>query len=226
MGGPFPNIEVGHTGLSNTTLQDPAIRTDTELAEAALLAINEEVERLERLVANVLHTARADSGTLQVTLVPCDLHALITQTVSRFQGRSRHHQFVAAVPDPLPPVLGDREYLASVLYNLLANALKYAPQGGQVTVRAQVQDETVAGMVADEGPGIAPEHLTRIFEPYYRAPQVGRQTDGLGLGLYISRAIMVAHGGRMWAESQVGHGTQIHFTIPAIREALQQDELA
>jgi len=207
------------------TLHSRAIRHHDDLAEAALLAINDEVDRLQRIIANLLDAARVGSGQLEVTLVPVDLHAIITRGVQRFQGRTARHQLVFDVPDALPAVLGDREYLTSVLYNLLTNAIKYAPRGGTITVRAQVQDAMVACVVADEGRGIAPEQLARIFEPYYRVPQSGAQADGLGLGLYISRAIIEAHDGRMWAESQLGQGTQIHFTVPAASEALLEDEL-
>lgn len=197
------------------TLQDPAMRAIPELADSALRAIDEEAERLRRLVANLLDAAQAASGTLIIERVPLALGPLLERIVDRFRGRSRRHQFVLSLPGPLPLVLGDRQRLESVLYNLLDNAVKYSPQGGQVLVRAVIHAQEVEVVVEDEGVGIHREDQARIFEPYYRAaPDRRPPVAGSGLGLYLCRTIIDAHGGRIWVESRPGRGAAFHFTVP------------
>lgn len=202
------------------TLRDPITRADPSVAEAALVAIDEEAERLRRLVANVLDAARANSGVFTVERAPLALQPIVVRTVQRFRGRSRRHTFTTELPDLLPLVLGDRERLESVLYNLLDNAVKYSPRGGQIVVRATVHTAEVEVVVEDEGVGIRWADTARIFEPYYRAePGAHPRVEGSGLGLFICRTIVEAHGGRIWVTSMPGQGTAFHFTVPRAEPA-------
>ncbi len=197
------------------TLRDPATRAEAALADAALIAIDEEVERLRRLVANGLDAARAASGGLNVERAPLALGPLIERAVERFRGRSRRHIIQADVPDAMPAVLGDRERLESVLYNLLDNAVKYSPRGGDIRVRARVHSDIVEVAVEDNGVGLRRADRTRVFEPYYRADPGDRPAvEGSGLGLFISKTIVEAHGGRIWVASRPERGTTVHFTVP------------
>jgi signal transduction histidine kinase len=203
------------------TLRDPATRADPTLAEAALVAVDEEVERLRRLVANILDAARATSGIFTVDRLPLALGPIVERTVQRFHGRSRRHRFVTHLPAYLPLVVGDRDRLESVLYNLLDNAVKYAPRGGEVLVRIVVHSLDVEVAIEDEGVGIRWEDQARIFQPYYRAdPEALPGAAGSGLGLYICKAIVEAHGGRIWVDSAPGRGTASHFTVPRAEPAL------
>jgi len=212
----------GHVEL----LADPAIRHDAALAEPALRTIEEEVDRLRRQVGNVLDSTRVSAGQFSIVRVPLALRPLVEETLRRFGGRSRLHQFVADLPEPLPLVHGDQDRLESVLYNLLDNAVKYAPQGGRVLVRAVVQPTVVEISVEDEGPGIPVAEREHVFQPYYRVA-AGSTSKGSGLGLYICEAIVAAHGGRVWVQSGKRGGAVVHFTVPRadVEAAAGTDEL-
>jgi signal transduction histidine kinase len=196
-------------------LRGPGVRDDPALLETGLIAIEEQSLRLRRLVQNVIDAARASGGPLPVTLVPLDPRPLIVRAVHLFGARSRRHTFVSEVPAALPSVLADRERLESVLYNLLDNALKYSPRGGRIVVRAAAGDDAVEVSITDEGGGIAPADRAHVFEPYFRAEAQARSPiPGHGLGLYLCRAIVEAHGGRIWIEGGPERGTIFRFTLP------------
>jgi signal transduction histidine kinase len=124
----------------------------------------------------------------------------------------------------LPFVRADATRTRQVLENLLGNALKFTPAGGQVTVRAALEGEGVRFSVSDTGMGIQPEHLPRVFDRYWQARHVRRA--GAGLGLAIAKGIVEAHGGRIWAESAVGKGSTFHFTLPAFHAPGPGDDAA
>jgi signal transduction histidine kinase len=125
------------------------------------------------------------------------------------------HHFLVDFPTPFPVVDADPDRIAQVLRNLLDNAVKYSPQGGLVTVRGEVRDAEVVISVADQGLGIAPEHMNRLFEKFFRIKSgLGRHVVGSGLGLPIAQTIVESHGGRIWAESRMGEGSTFFFTLP------------
>ena len=103
--------------------------------------------------------------------------------------------------------------LEQVISNLISNSIKYAP-GGEIRISGQVRQDNVIFCVSDEGPGIAPEDMPHIFDRFYRAPEMARQTKGAGLGLYLARAIIEAHDGRIWVDSEPGRGVKICFSLP------------
>ena len=118
-------------------------------------------------------------------------------------------------PQDFPIVDADPQRIVQVLRNLLDNAVKYSPDGGLIIVRGEVHEEEVVISVADQGVGLAPEDLNRLFEKFFRVRSgLGHHVVGSGLGLPISRAIVESHGGRIWAESQVGQGSTFYFTLP------------
>ena len=117
--------------------------------------------------------------------------------------------------DPLPQVWADEERVLQVLANLLTNALRHTPQGGEVRLRAFRQGEAVAFQVADTGPGIPEEHLPHIFERFYRVDKArSRKEGGSGVGLTVAKGLVEAMGGRIFVESRVGEGTTFTFTLP------------
>ena len=181
--------------------------------ETGVLAILEQTRRMERLIADLGEVVRLEAGRVELRTGPVDLGALAREAAGRAQSQAAAHAI--RLEAPRTPVVGcwDRDRLAQVLDNLLGNAVKYAPGGSQVVVRV----ERVAGearlAVADRGPGIAPEHLPRLFERFYRADGTGAAA-GLGLGLYISRMLVEAHGGRIWAASAPGEGSTFTVALP------------
>ena len=120
-----------------------------------------------------------------------------------------------SIAGDVAPVRGNPEKLQRVLYNLMQNAVRHTPQDGTVTLRAERDDDFVRIEVADDGEGIPPEHAERVFERFFRGGDGAAQRTGAGLGLSICRAIVEAHGGRIWVEPGDGGGSRVCFTVPA-----------
>jgi signal transduction histidine kinase len=118
--------------------------------------------------------------------------------------------------DHLPPILADRERILQVLGNLLTNALKFTPAGGRIEIAAMAEDAAVRWSVEDTGPGVPPDQLPHLFDRFWQARPSDRR--GLGLGLAIVNALVEAHGGRVWAESEPHRGTHVRFTVPTVIE--------
>jgi signal transduction histidine kinase len=170
--------------------------------------------------------SRIEAGTLRVEPEPMDLRPLIRETTAEFQLITRDHQFEVHLPPSLPLVQADPRRIRQVLRNLVENAVKYSPGGGPVIVSVQTaewtQDREATGeanelhvSVADQGLGIKPQHLEHIFDRFYQVDSAStREGRGAGLGLSICKAIVEAHNGRIWAESQAGAGSTFYFTLP------------
>jgi signal transduction histidine kinase len=159
--------------------------------------------------------ARIDAGVFAVRKEPLDVAALIRQLVELFepQALARQIELRADLHEGIQPVPADRDRLVQVLSNLLGNALKFTPASRTVIVRAAPCDDGVEISVKDSGAGIRKEDLSRIFDRFWQAERVDRA--GAGLGLAISKAIVEAHGGRIWAASKVGRGTTFYFQLPS-----------
>ena len=134
------------------------------------------------------------------------------------------HRFLVSFPPEFPILDVDPHLVQQVLYNLIDNAVKYSPAGGLVVVRGEVWESEAVVSVSDQGRGIAPEHLNRLFERFFRVGSVsGRHIVGSGLGLPIARSVVEAHGGRIWAESKLNEGSVFFFTLPLGESALGSD---
>jgi len=142
-----------------------------------------------------------------------DLPALIRHEVELIQSRTDRHNVRIETPSSPVACLCDTKRFAQVLQNLLENAVKYSPDGGEIVVRLEENQTEIIISITDCGVGIAPQDLPRLFERYYRAGD-GEQASGLGLGLYIARMIVEAHGGRIWAESTLGQGSTFTIALP------------
>jgi histidine kinase len=146
-----------------------------------------------------------------------DLGAAIDYTMATFYGQAaaKGLDLSSLAPDDLPLILGDRDRVIQVLTNLISNAIKYTPQGGQVLASAQAQRHMVRVDVVDSGIGMSLEDQQQLFEKFFRAdhPIVRRET-GTGLGLSIVKSIVETHGGRIWVESELGAGSTFSFTLP------------
>ena len=178
----------------------------------------DQAQLLARLVEDLRTLALAEAGQLSLDRQPMDAAELTRRVVASFEPKAADKCVRLSVdaPDSLPGVLADSQRIAQVLTNLLGNALRYTPQDGHVNVRLSTQDEWVLVTVSDTGPGISEQDLPHVFDRFYRADKSrSREGGGSGLGLAIARSIVEAHGGRIWAESQVGQGTTIAFTLPA-----------
>ncbi len=173
------------------------------------------VRRMAELVKDLLDIGRIEAG-VDMEMSPCSLREVIVRAVESWEqeARSKRLALITDLPPSLPAVLGNAQRLGQVVSNLLGNAIKYTPQG-QVAVRAYEQGEEVIVTVTDTGIGIAPQHLPRVFEKFYRAhTAVSGEVEGTGLGLAIVKSAVERHGGRVWVESQVGVGSTFAFALP------------
>jgi signal transduction histidine kinase len=205
-------------------LLEGRLRTDRdgESKEMAhLRVIRSQVSRMRRLVDDLLDVSRIDRrGAVSIETVDFDLAEEIREAVARIRREHRDREIDLHVPESLG-IHADRDRLDQVLGNLLENAVKYSPDGGPITVTAERHGGEVDVRVADVGLGIAAEHRENVFERFYQADgeEAGRRRfGGLGLGLYISRAIIDAHGGRIWSAPnlEAGRGSVFGFRIPRV----------
>ena len=177
--------------------------------------IEEESDRLDGLISNLLEASRIQAGVLTLNPAPLDLAGLARKLVGEFRTQTDQHAFEVEFPDDLPPVWADYERIRMVLSNLLSNAIKYAPQGGTIRVGGWAEQERVVVYVADPGIGIPESEFEHVFERFYRVDnRMSRTTAGTGLGLYLCKAIVEAHGGTIWVKSQVGQGATFFFSLP------------
>jgi signal transduction histidine kinase len=169
--------------------------------------------QMSAMIRDLVESVQVGSGALEIARQPLPLQAFLAELLGVAGGALDTERVSVEIPADLPPVAADPARLARVVQNLLGNALKYSPPATAVAVRARPSDGEVVVSVSDRGAGISPEHLPRLFERFYRGARAG-QGDGLGLGLYISRRIVEAHGGRIWCESRLGEGSTFAFTLP------------
>lgn len=196
------------------TLQRKFSEVDPVLTEA-LEAIDGETDRLSRLINNLLRVSRVEAGSVPVRLVDVDLPRLAQHVVKRLEPRTERHHFVVDFPPGFPTIQADPERMEEVLTNLVDNAMKYSPKGGAIRLEGQVTASTVEVTVSDQGTGIKMGEQGHVFQRFYRAPgDANRQTTGVGLGLFLVKAIVEAHGGHIWLESEWGKGSRFTFSLP------------
>ena len=207
---------VGHDLRSPLTAlkgQAQLMKRRRAYSEQAVDAILAQVDRMDRLVADLADVVRLEAGRLELARAPIDLVELAREGVEQARLLSPRHPIRVEAPEGPVAAVVDRHRLGQVLQNLLGNAVKYSPAGSEVAVRVSVEDGEARLSVADRGIGVARDQLPRLFERFYRAGVTGAPA-GLGLGLYISRMLVEAHGGRIWAQSAPGEGSTFTVALP------------
>lgn len=201
-------------GYVETLVEDP--RPNAETTREFLGIIHKNATRMNRLTEDLLALASVEGPDYKLTLQPTRASALVQDAIESLGGMvvdSEVELQSTGAPDEL--VLADPDAMNQVFGNLIENSLKYGKSGKRVRVGAKLLEGAVEFTVEDFGPGIASEHLSRIFERFYRVDKArSRESGGTGLGLAIVKHIVNAHGGRVWAESELGSGAQFHFTLP------------
>ncbi len=187
--------------------------------------IQHEAVRLKRLIEELALLSRAEAGQLRVLPQPVELPPLIEHVAAQFQPQfaAQEVQFELHLEDELPEAFADPDRLVQILINLLANALRYTPSGGQVIVSATANETFVRVGVRDSGIGIPAKHLPHIFERFYRVDKSrARRSGGTGIGLTIARHLVYAQGGEIWAESEgPGRGATFYLTLPLYVEVAE-----
>ncbi len=184
--------------------------------------VEDECNRMLSLIKEMLNISRLESGKLKLTLSEVDFGALVVQCVEQVRSHSDQHTLSLDSPAQLPKAKIDEDKIKEVVLNLLENAVKYSPEGGEIRVVVTAQDQMLSIAVSDCGIGIESEHLRHLFEKFYRVDSPGtRGIPGTGLGLAITKGIVDAHAGSIQVDSEVGQGTTFTVELPAVPATTQ-----
>jgi signal transduction histidine kinase len=197
-----------------STLRREDVAWDREVVQDSLTVIEDEADRLTGLIENMLDASRLQAGALSVNLADVDLAAAARRIAERFGTQTARHTIRVDFPVNFPVVMADEDRLEQVFSNLISNAIKYSPKGGEIRISGQALPTQAVVCVSDQGAGIAQEDLPHVFDRFYRAGEASRTTKGAGLGLYLARAVVEAHSGRIWVDSKTGEGARICFSLP------------
>ncbi|MBL8132179.1 MAG: PAS domain S-box protein, partial [Anaerolineae bacterium] len=198
------------------TLRRDDVEWDVPTVRDLAGVIEEESDRLSILINNLLTTSKMQAQRkIELDIDDVRLDYIAARTVERFQPQTRIHSLKLNFPHDFPTVRGDEQRLTQVFDNLISNAIKYSPNGGVIEIGGRVDADSATVYVRDQGVGLSEADLTRVFERFYRVDgALSRRTQGTGLGLYLARQILVAHGGDIRVESQPGKGSTFYFTLP------------
>jgi PAS domain S-box-containing protein len=201
-------------GYTSTLLRVEG-KWDEETIRQGLQVIGEETDRLSKVMNKLLLASRLSAGAIRLEKELVQLSTLARQVIRRMGSISLKHNFVVDFKDDFPGVVVEPQLMEEVLTNLVENAIKYSPGAGKVTIAGEYNQDSVKVSVIDEGMGIPPEDLGRLFQKFQRVDKgASRKIQGTGLGLYICKAVIEAHGGKLEVSSQVGKGSRFSFTLP------------
>jgi K+-sensing histidine kinase KdpD len=200
-------------GYVGTLRREDAI-WERDIVQDSLAVIEEESDRLTELIENLLDASRLQAGALKINQSDVKVDVLTEQITERFRVQAQDHRLITDFPPDFPVVLADETRLSQVISNLLSNAIKYSMEGGEIRLSGQVKPGHIIICVSDQGPGIPPEDIPHVFDRFYRSTLASRTTKGAGLGLYLARAVIEAHGGRIWVDPKPGEGARLCFSLP------------
>ena len=196
-----------------STLRRDDVKWDRKIVDDSLAVIEDEADHLTELIENLLDASRLQAGGFELKRSDVSLPQIAKRMAARFSTQSNLHQFEVDFPEGFPIIMADETRIEQVFKNLIGNAITYS-DGGKIDIMGKVEPNEVIVCIKDEGPGIAPRDMPYIFSRFYRGPETARQTKGTGLGLYLSRSIIEAHGGRIWADPKAEGGAQFCFALP------------
>ncbi len=208
----------GYTQLAKTLIRENDLRTSEEYLDIAL----DQIDRMSRLILELLDVSRIETGRLEIRREPIPWTTFVSDVVHRHHTAVSERRFQLNLPVGHKRVIGDRDRLEQVLGNLMENAVKYSPDGSEILVTVEDRGDQLVTSVADRGIGIPTDELGQVFERFHRGRQVSSTNyGGLGLGLYITKQIVERHGGSIWVESREGQGTTFSFSLP-VAPAVEQ----
>jgi signal transduction histidine kinase len=197
------------------TLSRDDVTWDTDFVREYSTIIEEESDRLAILIDDLLIASKLQANqAIEIYFAPVDITEVSRDVVQRFQVQTSKHQLELNFPDDFPTLQGDSGRLRQVMDNLVGNAIKYSPKGGRIEVGGKFTDEYAVIFVKDEGVGVPQNVQDQIFDRFYRVDDnLRRTTEGTGLGLYLAKAIIEAHDGKIQVESQPQRGSTFYFTL-------------
>lgn len=218
----------GYASLLENAKEQP---NPEQLVQTAITAMLRSINRMDAMIDDLVEVTRLEGGRLQLQRQPVQLSEYLDDLVVRAGKALELSRLQLDIPAILPPILVDPNRLERILLNLISNALKYSDCDSPVTLHAYQQEQECMIAVHDRGNGIPPNEMTHLFERFYRAAG-SRKAEGIGLGLYITRLLVEAHGGHIWVESEVGKGSTFIFSLPSAwrastknRETVKENEM-
>lgn len=203
-------------GFISTLLSDMEGYFDNDARREFYSIIDQECDRLTRLISDLLNVSRIEQGrALEINWKQIDPAGIIQKVVNAQKSYTEKHEFVVRVPEDSPRIWADEDKFDQILTNLLNNAIKYSPRGGEVRVEASVHSSSIRVAVSDQGIGIPADKFDKVFERFERVDtRDTREAGGTGIGLYLVKHLIEAHGGRIWVDSELGKGSTFTFEIP------------
>lgn len=213
-------------GFISTLLADAEGYYDLDTQREFYGIIDTECDRLTRLISDLLNVSRIEAGrALDLNPKPVDLYTLVDKVVSVQRSYTTKHELKVDLGEGIPSIIADEDKVDQILTNLTNNAIKYSPKGGEVMITGGFSDGFVTMSVSDQGMGIPKEHVAKVFDRFHRVDNRDtRQVGGTGIGLYLVKHLVEAHGGKIWIESEVGKGSSFIFTLPLKPPCVEEDE--
>jgi len=199
-------------GYVCTLLREDA-KWDNEFFNESLTIIEEEADRLSLLIENLLDATRLQAGGVSLKRSEIYLPGIAKRFAKKFQTQTETHQITTEFPEDFPECFADEARIEQVVINLISNAIKYSEKG-KVCISGETRKGFIIFCVSDEGAGIAPQDIPYVFDRFYRSADALRNKKGAGLGLYLAKAIIEAHKGKIWVDTEHGNGAKICFTLP------------
>lgn len=208
----------------STALQLDEVEWSKEKQQEFLGLIEDECDNMQVMLKEILDSSLIEVEQLKLERQPMRLQLIARDVVQESQHRTEKHRIVVDFPPDFPIVEVDQHWIKQVFRNIIENAIRYSPEGGLIVIRGEIRPADVVISIADEGIGISPENLIPIFEKYFRVRAAADyHVAGTGLGLPVARAIVEAHGGRIWIESKLGEGSSVFFSLPQAKGILGDD---
>jgi PAS domain S-box-containing protein len=214
-------------GFISTLLADTEGYYDYITQREFYTIIDTECDRLTRLISDLLNVSRIEAGrALDLNPKRVTLPPLVEKVVAVQRSYTHRHTLVSDVEADLPTIVADEDKIDQILTNLTNNAIKYSPEGGEITIKMGFENDEILCSVSDQGMGIPKDHLPKIFDRFHRVDNRDtREVGGTGIGLYLVKHLVEAHGGRIWVESEVGKGSSFIFTLPKCPPQFESEQL-
>lgn len=199
-------------GYVCTLLRDDA-KWESDFFHESLNVIEEEADRLSQLIENLLDATRLQAGGVKLKKTEFFIPATAKRLATRFQTQSDKHKITTNFSENFPSIMADESRIEQVISNLISNSIKYSEKG-EISISGRSKKDVIIFCVSDEGEGIAPQDIPYVFDRFYRSADALRTKKGAGLGLYLAKAIIEAHNGKIWIDTEHGNGSRICFSLP------------